>query len=95
MYISSLVTITQALLSLGSDGFVKVVPRYLFIYFPCTQNKKRRVEVSTSQPGPYTLPTAEGVYIHFFLGQSHYAVPNPLQLLKYRISGDHHKASRQ
>ena len=31
MYISCLVTITQALLSLGSDGHVLVVPRYLFI----------------------------------------------------------------
>ena len=34
MYISCLVTITQALLSLGSDGRVWVVPRYLFIYKP-------------------------------------------------------------
>ena len=31
MYICCLVTVLQALLSLGSDGYVQVVPRYLFI----------------------------------------------------------------
>ena len=34
MYISYLVTLVQALFSLGSDGHVEVVPRYvLFIYY--------------------------------------------------------------